>query len=446
MKTIFITIFGGAIARNILRTDVLKILKSELKIILLVPNSKKEYYEKEFADKNIIIESFPGKIKKMDKLFFHLGFESLHTKTVTNRQKNYLKNTSDYKGYIIRRIFWFFGQFKLFREFLRGFYYIIPSKNFRELLRKYKPILVFAPNSISPEDIQLLKEAKKKNIKTLGMVKSWDSLTSKTFLAVKPDHLIAHNEIIKKEAEVFSDYPQSRVFVSGVPQFDIYFDKKNILSREEFFKKIKADPSKKLIFFCASGGWIAPTDGDIAQILDQAIRSQKIKIPTQVLLRPHPKYEVDSKVKEYSNIIIDYPGKHLGLGLGSWEFEEDDMLHLLNSLYHCDLMINTVSTVTIEACIFDKPVINIAFDGFQKKPFFESVARFYTSNHYSNIVRTGGVSVVHDKEEMVEAINSYFLKPDINNNGRAKIVKEQCQFIDGKSGERIGNFILNLTR
>ena len=60
------------------------------------------------------------------------------------------------------------------------------------------------------------------------------------------------------------------------------------------------------------------------------------------------------------------------------------------------------------------------------------------------MVESGGVKIAYDKEELLEQINELLAHPDWGSAGRKKIVKEQCVYTDGKSGERIGNFILSL--
>ena len=50
MKTILAPIYDGMITKNILRTDVFKILSAQkdLRIILLVPKLKKDFFEKAY--------------------------------------------------------------------------------------------------------------------------------------------------------------------------------------------------------------------------------------------------------------------------------------------------------------------------------------------------------------------------------------------------------------
>ena len=56
------------------------------------------------------------------------------------------------------------------------------------------------------------------------------------------------------------------------------------------------------------------------------------------------------------------------------------------SLHHCDLMINYSSTITLECFIYDKPVINIAYDIDRESFFHEDTANAYTVDSYKPIV------------------------------------------------------------
>ncbi len=130
------------------------------------------------------------------------------------------------------------------------------------------------------------------------------------------------------------------------------------------------------------------------------------------------------------------------------EVEKRDMEHLADTLFHSDVTINTCSTMSIDAAAFDKPVINIVFDGHEKKPYYDSVRQFYdeTRIHYVPILKSGGVRLANNKEELIKYINMYLENPDLDREGRKKIIEEQCWKLDGKSGERIFNYLLELAK
>ena len=64
---------------------------------------------------------------------------------------------------------------------------------------KYKPDLVFSTHLVAKDEYDYLMVANKKNIPTVGMVKSFDNLTGKGFLPYETDFVILWNNIMKEE-------------------------------------------------------------------------------------------------------------------------------------------------------------------------------------------------------------------------------------------------------
>jgi CDP-glycerol glycerophosphotransferase (TagB/SpsB family) len=100
------------------------------------------------------------------------------------------------------------------------------------------------------------------------------------------------------------------------------------------------------------------------------------------------------------------------------------------------------STFFIEAAIFDKPLIGIAFDGLKKLPYWDSASRFFEWDHLRDIKPLNGIWLVDDKNELILAINKYLKEPNFLKEGREKIVSKQVQFTDGGSAERMANVII----
>ena len=138
----------------------------------------------------------------------------------------------------------------------------------------------------------------------------------------------------------------------------------------------------------------------------------------------------------------------MGSGKTYTEILKSDMQHLADVLFHSAITITTCSTMSIDASAFDRPVINIAFDGWEKRPFHESVRRYYALSytHYQPIVKSGGVRIAWNFDELVTLIHQYLKDPALDKKGRRRIVEEQCYKLDGKSGERIADSIISSLR
>ena len=94
IKTIFLTIFEGVEAKNLLRTSVLPTLLADpsVRIVLFTKSSEKvEYYRKEFPNPRLIYEVVSRQpISGWDAIFAKLKFTLLRTATTDlKRRLNY---------------------------------------------------------------------------------------------------------------------------------------------------------------------------------------------------------------------------------------------------------------------------------------------------------------------------------------------------------------------
>jgi len=110
---------------------------------------------------------------------------------------------------------------------------------------------------------------------------------------------------------------------------------------------------------------------------------------------------------------------------------------------HSDVVLNVASTISIEASIFDTPIVNIAFDqdDAEARPFLTSPLRYYSYTHYQQIVRAGAVRIAKTAREMLDEVNAYLVDPSRDAAGRKRVVAEQCEFTDGRSAERLAGVI-----
>ena len=344
----------------------------------------------------------------------------------------------------------------MWRKFLRWIYFNIPDNYCRDLLEKYKPDLVFAPSMFSYEDGRLIRYARKLGIKTVTTVKSWDVLTTKAFTRVLADRILVFNEYNKKEAVEIGDYKPEQVVITGMPQFDIYAKKEIFLSREDFFKQIGADLNKKLILYSSPGNWKSAYDHEVLLGLHEAIGDGKVKGAVQALVRFHPKY---SSTSEYLSglpyFITERPGTYLTDKMHKslegatdnvfqWTFNDKDIIHLANSIYHSDVTINTESTMTLDAAALDKPIIIIGYDGFQKLDYWQSILRKYKRNHYQYVMKTGGVRLAKSEDELIKYTNLYLENPSLDSEGREEIRKKLLFKVDGRSSERVAKAVVDM--
>jgi len=455
MKTVFITCYHSFISRNIFNSDVLNTLKKhkELRIIILAPSNKKDFLERYYGGKNIIIESFDldeAVKRKYSKFWYRLAFLLQNTNYVQDQRKERLFNHRNLFGYLnyflVNTVAEILSRLGFARKIYRFFDFLFSPKNFlQEYLNKYSPLLIFSTDIFSEHDSFILREAKAKEIPVIGMVRSWDNTTTKGALRVFPNFVIVNSPQTKKELHEFHSYPLEKIFVVGLPQFDNWLNG-STLSKQEFFKKIGADINKKLILFSPAGNALSNTDWQICQILKDGVKDGFLPSDIQFLIRNHPAHPADfSNFEPDGHFIIESPGTKFKEGKET-EIGPDDQSHLLNSVYYSDVVIYIATSLGLDATIFDKPQIIASFDGWEKKPYVKSVKRYHNEDNLRSLIVLGGTRVVESKEDLFLWIRKYLENPEIDREGRKRIIENHLYKIDGKAGERIADFILKFIK
>ena len=448
MKTIFITSLNPFVTRNILFTDVFKTLAADpdARLIIFCPDYKKEYFEKHFQRSNVSIEPIVSeKISIQDIVFGYIGQSLLNTRRLIIRRQEVFLSKKKYFQYGGAVLLALVGRLALVKKLVRFLDRLTISKRrFASYFDRYRPDLVFGPDVFHPDDAHFLIEAKYRGIKTIGMIRSWDNITNKGFFRPKPDWLIVNNEVIRDEAIEFEDIPKERIFVAGMPQFDYYVNEQRS-DREEFFRRVGFDPKKPLLVFSPWGKRFIDTDWQILQILKDAFSIGQLPDNLQILVRVPPNDIIPlGNFTPDHHFIIEYPAQGFQEGVyRDQEMDRSAMTHLADSLSYCDLVVSYMSSLNIDACVFDKPIAAIAFDGWEKKPYLKSARRFLDFDHTKKMLFTKFAPFTKTKEELIEHINRYLKNPALDRENRAHFLRLQTWKMDGKSGKRIADFLLS---
>lgn len=455
MKTILIPITSNFFIRNFLRTDTARILaeRPEITMVFLASEDKLAYYRSEFPYPNAVFEALPDPRNSfVERMFRFVETASIHSRTVAmmhewrfRRRESQAPTVLRWCAYLVRRVLWHLGKYRAWRRMIRFSYGMLRDRAVSEAIMRHRPDLVFAPTML-PRDMAMLREAKRCGIRTLGMTLSWDNLYNKTMLRVHPDALLVQTASMREQANSRGDYPATRITVTGVPQYDDDFRRARVRPREEFLRQIGADPAKKLILYAFSGKAGLHIDFEITEILASVVSSKQIREPVEVLLRPYPRYDFPqeklARWKARYGFLAESSAAHVGSGKEDWEFDEAALQMLANSLAHADVVITMFSTFFIEAAIFDRPLIGIAYDGSLAADYWNSAARFFDWDHLAVLKPMRGIRLVRSTEELARAINAYLADPALMREGRKKIVAEECHYTDGASAGRVAAALL----
>jgi len=430
MKTIVISSFHGIISRNILSTSIIPILVSlgDVRVVIVCPPKKRIFFEEEFKDASVFIESIEIHLSWRDRFMRYLSLSSINTKTLYNKRRTELKGRGKILSYFIAN--------KLGRVLVRFLNSIItPRHSFETLFEKYKPSLIFSTDIQNEYDIRLIVEAKSRLVPVVSMIRSWDNLTSKGLIRHIPQKLLVHSAIISDEAISMHDIPRESIEITGIPHYDFYVTNQRT-EREIFFTRIGGDSRKKMLLFVPVGDrYISSNtvDGDILDIIDKNLPHD-----FQILVRFPPADNVRAleTKKNYGRIIFDRPSARFD-NLKHTELSKENEVHLADSLYYSDLIVSGPSTMCIDGCVFDKPVILVGFDGYESRPYFESIRRYYDYQHFKPVLESGGVRYAQNQQELIRFMKYYIENPSQDFAGRKRVVTLECFKTDGKSSERL---------
>ncbi|GEM_PF-563588 len=312
---------------------------------------------------------------------------------------------------------------------------LFSRKELADIFDRYQPDFVFLSGIAAFEDVELLAEAQRRKIKTMGMPMNWDHL-NKYYIPLHPDRLLIQNQPMKKEAEEYHAYKESQIQMVGFPQFDFYITgKEHLRPRAEFMKKYGLSPNSKLILFI-SGSVYASGEQEILKEMRQWAKDGKLGQEVGFMVRPYPNRADIAKYKELEKL----PEMKF-----FWEDTTTDLeniIEFMNILYHSDIVISIFSTTAIEAAIFDKPTITLGFDGREKKPEHQSVARLEKLSHFKHVLDTGGVRVARGFSDLLEFIAMYLESPEEDKEKRDFLSEKMAYKVDGKASGRVAEAIV----
>jgi hypothetical protein len=447
VKNIFFAMFEGVESKNILRTGIVeKVLEGDLKnrAILFMKNKERaEYYAKQFPNPRIIYEVVePDSLGTTDRIFSSLKFKFLQTETTDLRAKMMEEDKGViyyYYSILIHRILARPFFVLLFRWFD---FKIVKNNSFDTFFEKYKPSLVFLANLFEDHEVNLLRAAKKNNVFSIGLINSWDRVTARCILRLLPNKLIVFNDAVKEEVVETNYVKPTDIFVSGLPQYDYYF--LPVESRRgDFLEKVGLGEDDKVIFYSPIGGMFSNSDWEMIDLLHRLNNEGKFGENVKIFVSfPPNDFIKEEELKKRPWLLYQYIGVRFSkVRSTDWDITSRDLENLKNLLFHTSVVICYASSLSVDAAVFDKPVININFEVKENGSLSKSPTVFYQMTHYKKALAVGGIRLVNNENELIEWVRKYLENPSLDRDGRRRLVERQCKYVDGKSVDRITSYI-----
>lgn len=314
-------------------------------------------------------------------------------------------------------------------------------------LRSNPPDVIVTTGPFWSAEPAVVAHAKKLGIPILAMIPSWDNVTTKNRMVYKYDGYLVWSEQTKRELhEFYDDTRDLPLYVVGAPQFDVFFQRRFEESRAAFCARYGLQPDKPIVLYAiGSPNFIGGEFHGALQLAERMARGDLGA--AQLMVRPHPAKDCGELIdlfKRYLPRVIVQQVVQKGASIQTRSHSEHQITDWVNTFRHADVMVNMFSTVTVDSALFDRPVVNVDFDpepGQPNQALIRDVNHLWT--HFKPVAESGGVWNVTSMDEMVAAIKAYLARPELHREKRRWITERVCHYLDGRSGQRLADAILD---
>ena len=190
--------------------------------------------------------------------------------------------------------------------------------------------------------------------------------------------------------------------VVGTPQFEPYVLDRYKTTKEEWANTNKVDLNKKTIFFTCNDAH-SKNDPIYLELIANFILEEKLYEKVNYIVRTSPAEEPTRFMKlaeKYPFIIWNFPhwNQVRSNHQESWSQRVpsiNDVVQLRGFLEFSDISVNVLSTISLDASLFNKPVINPVFGNPENGMFDDQ--KYLKYLHLDNVVKTGAITVAKTK-------------------------------------------------
>ena len=251
---------------------------------------------------------------------------------------------------------------RLFRAIDRA---LPPAAEIAEVFDQIKPDLLLLTPLLyfRSHQVDHVRYARMRGIKSIVGIGSWDHLTTKGLIHEVPGRVLVWNEAQKQEAVELHGVPAAQVVVTGSQAYDHWFDMAPSVDHDAFCARVGLDPARPILLYLCSSSFIAPYEVGFIRSWAAAIRGSADPWLRSVglLVRPHPQNadqwrNVDLP-SEFENVAV-WPKTGMNPIGGAARSDYFD------SMYHAEAVIGVNTSGMIESGIIGRPVHAVQVDEF----------------------------------------------------------------------------------
>ena len=225
-------------------------------------------------------------------------------------------------------------------------------------------VLVSPLIDAASEQVDWIKAARARGIRSAACVASWDNLTNKGLLRVEPDMVIVWNEAQKREAHEYHYIPDSKIVATGAQLFDRWFMKEVTRDRKAFCERVGLRDERPFLLFTGSSSFISESRAEVAFVCKWIAALRASSDPAlrdiNILVRPHP-YNCHAWDPDP---FVDVPGAVFFPRSGYNPIDPANRSDFFDSIYHSAAVVGINTSAMIEAAIIGRPVFSMLAEEF----------------------------------------------------------------------------------
>jgi hypothetical protein len=334
-----------------------------------------------------------------------------------------------------------------FRASVRQFERLVNrSKPIAALLRDLRPDYLVLPNPFGTQETVYMVHAHGLRIPIICQMLSWDNITSKGTPLMMPDYFISWGPIMTAEMVNLYHFPPERIYECGVPHFDVYAQPEHFIAREAMLRRLGLPTTQPYLFYGMVAPYSAPRELEVITWLAEKIRTQAFATPCSLVIRPHPQTIRGAYSRDREEIarLQALAGLQVAIDMPpvlseqlAWDLPKSDMYTLASLLAGSAMCLSVGSTLCLEACMMDCPVISVGFDGVEELSYDLSARLGLDFTHIKKMLALGGVRVARSFADLEAHINTYLRQPHLDRDERAYTAAQECGPQDGRAAARV---------
>jgi hypothetical protein len=449
----------GFMARMVLRSGVARqLIEQGFRVTVISPNADESYFQQECQQQHITLCQEPQNTGRIADWF--RAYRPYLLDDVMGNVALWTKHEQSfaYRSWLFRVVMEYTNShlvpYPWFRTCVRWFErQVNRSKPIARLLRALRPDCLVLPNPFGTQETVYMVHARDLGIPVVCQMLSWDNITSKGTPLMMPASFISWGPIMTEEMMTLYHFPRERIYECGVPHFDVYAQTEHFILREVVLQRLGLPPTQPYLFYGMVAPYSAPRELDVITWLVEKIRARAFATPCSLVIRPHPQTirGIYAHDREELARLQALTGPYVALDMPpvlseqlAWDLPKSDMYTLASLLAGSAMCLSVGSTLCLEACIVDCPVISVGFDGAEELPYDLSARRGLDFIHIKKMLALGGVRVARSFADLEAHINTYLREPHLDRDKRAYTAAQECGPCDGRAAERVAAALASL--